>query len=959
MVRLRSNRWYSADGQGRSRSTVGTKVSSSRRVLSLCLLLALVVVLMQKAADPRHVRNAFQALGVPLDESAVGAAALHPSVEAGPPVEPSEEEMRWRATCRDLVPRLLGQASDAEIAQLSARWFAVDRSHGHKTAAEENSADDNRAGPALQRLRERTLQQLGELRQSLIAQAEEPSTAEATADAMQDNIWASQLARFSREWRALWQELEPPVEQLNDVNDVNDVSDLSDLSDSSEPVDRLSAELTAAWVEYLDQRLLASLRDATPWTKSESTAFWRQLQRGEEMRTGQGTVATESEPPLLSTLQLEAEFAVYRGRSVRFRGTVRRADRIERGDPNFGINHYWSLWLRGDDEAPQPVTVYTTQAVAQQLERAVESEQFPRIEVLGIVGKRLAYAAPAGVEVAPTLFAASIIQFADPPPPVSGQTTAELASEFGWAVLIGALLAACALLPIMANWRRSAARAGGKVSSKVSSKVILLAILLSPSMQLHAQRAPVEQAPSTTPPWARPNDEAAGKILSQQLQTTLTAPAADELRGYQQTGHTDFPTSALKILNTLRQVGWEDALPSGYEALLPEARMIARADTLRGWVRLATPVQLSPQQQAWFQSDDNQALFRLEVETTQTSAASAAPSRLTTVYCVSVPSAWLTSSRLLQPVTVEGLSLLEAPSPAGDATENTIDTSVAGNETAATEQRWCMFAPGPQWRLDREDAIEEWLPPWTDRQRQLGQLGWDLAHLDSVRRHSQQPLRATEAAPFYSLLRGVSEAMGNEAEEQGLLQILAEPREMTGARVNWPVRLVSGSLVTVPDPRHQDWLGAERYFQFDGLVDIGRQTVQYKIPGTADESGVKFEGEFPVTIVMRDRSPFVPAEKIAAGQLSWEVGEYVQVSGLFYRLWSYESELMSEQASGGARQAAPLIVANRLTRSSPTVRPTTNSTGWFGYALTLTMVGILAVVIWSQLHKPKKRLRFR
>ena len=41
----------------------------------------------------------------------------------------------------------------------------------------------------------------------------------------------------------------------------------------------------------------------------------------------------------------------------------------------------------------------------------VADDRWPEIEVLALVGKRLAYGSAAGVQVAPTLFAGSIIQF--------------------------------------------------------------------------------------------------------------------------------------------------------------------------------------------------------------------------------------------------------------------------------------------------------------------------------------------------------------------------------------------------------------------------------------------------------------------------------------------------------------------------------------------------------------------
>ena len=69
MVRLRRDRWYTADGQKRSRSRVKQQGLGGRRLISLCFLLGLVVLLMQRSADPKYISNAFRALGVPLEDS--------------------------------------------------------------------------------------------------------------------------------------------------------------------------------------------------------------------------------------------------------------------------------------------------------------------------------------------------------------------------------------------------------------------------------------------------------------------------------------------------------------------------------------------------------------------------------------------------------------------------------------------------------------------------------------------------------------------------------------------------------------------------------------------------------------------------------------------------------------------------------------------------------------------------
>ncbi len=933
MVRLRSDRWYSADGQGRSRTVVRTKFSGNRRVISLCILLALVVVLMQKAADPKHVRNAFQALGVPLEDRALqpgnGVAELNSSTKARPLGEPSQtaetsepsdnlEQSQWSRTCRDLVPRLLSDATSAEIGELSRRWFAV----GLSTDAIQEPKADNES-VSLKRLREASTQQLDELLARFSANKPGATTNEQPAS----GNWARQLERFAAQWQLLWKSLD----------------DVAVAVDSPHARESLQHEIKTELDEFLDRRLLATFRDATPWSKSESTAFWRLLQRGQGRGSESTSGKSPAEPPLINTLQLESESAVYRGQTIRYRGTVRRADLIERSDVHFGIDQYWSLWLRGDDDANQPITVYTTQNIAKQLHQALQHEQMPRIEVLGIVGKRLAYATEGGVEVAPTIFAASIIQFAEELAPIGARTNGEVVRDFSWSLLIGASVAACLLIPILATWRNRTIRA-----SRLSATKLLIGWgLICWSTSLHAQPSSnflqAENQSAGPPPWANSNNQITpDDILIDRLSATLTQEAGETLRAFFRDQQTSFPDVALKILHALRQVGGEDALKSNFAATFPDARLDVRRESIHGWVRLATPVQIDEQQQLWFQQDTSQALFRLEIETFAHPSSDQLPA-LTTIYCTEVPAQWLTAIRLRQPVTVDGLALI---SPQADETSQ-----------AEVTRRWCMFAKRPIWKLHTSHLVEDVLPPWTDRQQQLAKLGWDLVHVETTESHNRQPLRAREAEAFYSLLAGIGQAPGLEGKEHSLIEILAKKTPLVGAHVRWTVRLVSGAVVEVPNAQHQKWLGGDRYYQFDGMVDIGNQAVHYQLPGNGEPS-VKFAGEFPVTLVMRETSPFVPSEKVASGELNWKVGEYVQVSGLFYRLWSYESELMSGQSTP-VRQAAPLVMAHELAASAPPVRQVVTSVGWFGYALTLATLALLAGILWSVFQKPKRRLRYR
>ena len=183
---------------------------------------------------------------------------------------------------------------------------------------------------------------------------------------------------------------------------------------------------------------------------------------------------------------------------------------------------------------------------------------------------------------------------------------------------------------------------------------------------------------------------------------------------------------------------------------------------------------------------------------------------------------------------------------------------------------------------------------------------------------------------------------------------LAEPRDSLGERVRWRVRLVSCSIIPVSDPADRKALGKDQYFQIDGFVELGNQRILYAMPGSdlaenGDTEFVEFEGEFPITIVLSGGSDLVEAQRGTEGELSWDLGGYAWLEGRFYRLWSYHSEML-EQTQAAARQAAPLVVATKLTQATAPIRVTSAPIGWFGYGLagaTLCFLGILLYFVFS------------
>ena len=120
-----------------------------------------------------------------------------------------------------------------------------------------------------------------------------------------------------------------------------------------------------------------------------------------------------------------------------------------------------------------------------------------------------------------------------------------------------------------------------------------------------------------------------------------------------------------------------------------------------------------------------------------------------------------------------------------------------------------------------------------------------------------------------------------------------------------------------------------------------------------------FDREFPITILTRDVTNFVSVSVVRGNELSWQIGRFVQVLGCFYRLWSFDSELMRRQGNE-ARQAAPLVVASAMKPALPAVTPSrTRDIGWFGYGLCLATLGILAVILIQTFRKDNRRIRLR
>lgn len=925
MVRLRSNRWYSADNQSDLRQQVRQQTSGTRRLMSLIFMLGLVILLMQKAGDPRYVRQAFQALGVPLDreviastDSSTDAGVKSPAYQAATSSagHDDRDSLRWRATCQDLVPKILQQATPTEISILAKCWFGQPLRPDSSAIAQ-------------------PLAELARAANHVLAD----SQARLQPDSQADRLWLIELQRFSGTW----------VELLEGCT--------STMIDSDHAVSwrsSLTVEFQETLSDYLDQKLLEQLRDGSPWTAEEGVAFGRLLQRGSnDQRTPMESAILTATPPLISAGQLDSQSARYRGQWVRFQGSVRRVEKIQRSHPAFDIDQYWVMWLRGVDDSSQPVAVYTTHRLAEKLSEQVQSELFPDVELTGLVAKRLAYTAQSGVEVAPTLFTGTILQFAQDQ---SNPATIDLeqAKRQTWqAIAVGMLMSLVAATFVYLKLRGTKKRSLFKTTQ---------AILGSCAFFLGWPSELMSEDP-VTPPWVLPQEHQEKIVEIAQIRLAEVLANTDPLT----IDHllldqpTSLPDSVLRVMTSLEQIGWQRMHAAGRSIPVGGSWNLQPIE-LHGWVCDALKIPLSAEQQERFTVGAAQTIYRLQVvlaDITSTQNGSTDHGELTEdslqtfALCAQVPSFWLNAESLYQPIRIQGFAVV----PLATTADATLSNSTYRQLRLRTETI-CLISGSVDWGFfdfhsspSKVATQPKLKPAWLE----LARAGWNLSWLDLLAQTNQKAMSASEALPLTKMLEITARnpTLVQDADRSPV-EIMKDPLSNIGAAIDWRIRLVHGSRVEwLPSEPHQQTSAPVRYYQYDGFVKIPGQQINYQSEGA--EQPVSFREEFPVTVLMQADSPFASQAAISSRLSNWKIGRTARVTGRFFRLWSYHSQRLSTPERQ-MRQVVPLVIASSLEADLPVPRQL-GTIGWFGYAMgtgiILILAGILVSVFQQTFRAPK------
>jgi len=156
------------------------------------------------------------------------------------------------------------------------------------------------------------------------------------------------------------------------------------------PADDLAASRTA----------LARVRDATTFRDADNDAWfqvWQTLQ--EEDRSSAG----RARPREVSFRELFGQPRSFRGRLVRMKGTLRRAERLPAPANDYGVDRYWQCWMEPAGGPASPVVIQCLTLPDGMPTGLAIGEP---VEVTGYFFKNFAYNAADAIRVAPVIMTA-------------------------------------------------------------------------------------------------------------------------------------------------------------------------------------------------------------------------------------------------------------------------------------------------------------------------------------------------------------------------------------------------------------------------------------------------------------------------------------------------------------------------------------------------------------------------
>lgn len=156
---------------------------------------------------------------------------------------------------------------------------------------------------------------------------------------------------------------------------------------------------------------LAKVRDDTFFREDDLPAW---TQTWLTIRSGSIESFLRANAARITFSELFGQPRSFRGRLVRFRGTLHRLERLKAPANHYDIEHYWQGWLEPADGPATPIVVQFLRLPAGMPTGMKIHEQ---VEVIGYFFKRYAYSASDTIRVAPLVM--SLEPVWEPLPPVA------------------------------------------------------------------------------------------------------------------------------------------------------------------------------------------------------------------------------------------------------------------------------------------------------------------------------------------------------------------------------------------------------------------------------------------------------------------------------------------------------------------------------------------------------------
>ena len=166
---------------------------------------------------------------------------------------------------------------------------------------------------------------------------------------------------------------------------------------------------------------LARIRDDTVFRGAEEEA-WFQIWM--TLRSTDTRSLAKAPARRVSFTELFGQPRSYRGRLVRFRGTLHRLEKLSAPANPYDIKDYWQGWLEPEGGPVSPIVVYFLRLPDDMPHGMKISEQ---VDVVGYFFKRWAYAATDTVRIAPLVLALEPIWKPRPPDSPAGHSIGTIA----------------------------------------------------------------------------------------------------------------------------------------------------------------------------------------------------------------------------------------------------------------------------------------------------------------------------------------------------------------------------------------------------------------------------------------------------------------------------------------------------------------------------------------------------